>query len=147
MDISILISLYHFELDNLHKEISSYTNDADLWKKREGISNSGGNLCLHVTGSIQHFLGATLGDTGYVRDRDGEFTTTGLSKEALLNEITTAKNVVTEVLGKMSQNDLDNPFPFEFMGKQSTAFYLTRFLAHLSYHLGQVNYHRRLINS
>ncbi len=147
MDISILISLYHFELDNLHKEISSYTNDADLWKTREGISNSGGNLCLHVTGSIQHFLGATLGDTGYVRDRDGEFTTRGLSKEALLYEITTAKNVVTEVLGKMSQNDLDNPFPFEFMGKQSTAFYLTRFLAHLSYHLGQVNYHRRLINS
>lgn len=142
---STLVTLYQFELDNLKKEIMAYTHEQHIWEKREGIGNSGGHLCLHLTGSIQHFIGATLGHTGYVRNREAEFTAEPVSREHLLSEITKAKEVAGQVIGALTDAQLNEFFPFDFMGKQPVSFYLTRFLAHLSYHLGQINYHRRLV--
>jgi hypothetical protein len=88
----ILSELYERDLAKLRTEIESYSNEADLWKTSEGISNSGGNLCQHLTGNLQHFFGAVLGGTGYARNRDAEFASKGTTKADLLADIDVAKS-------------------------------------------------------
>lgn len=146
MSIHTLKELYLFELENLHKEITLYSKDSNLWVIDSGINNSAGNLCLHLTGNIQHFIGALIGKSGYIRNREAEFNDKHQSKNDLLNEIEIAKKVVIETFDKMSEADLTSTYPIDFMGVQTTDFYVTRFLAHLSYHLGQISYHRRLLD-
>ncbi len=146
MSIKTLKDLYLFELDNLRKEISAYKNEENLWHIQAEVNNSAGNLCLHLTGNIQHFIGALIGKNGYVRNRDAEFKDKHQSKVDLLKEIEVAMQVATTTFDNMSEVDLTSIFPIDFMGVQTTDFYLTRFLAHLSYHLGQISYHRRLLD-
>lgn len=146
MSISTLKQLYLFELSNLDKEINAYQNEQHIWVKEAAVNNSAGNLCLHLVGSIHHFLGATLIHNGYLRKRDAEFNTSNLSKEELLTLINDVKVVVSQVFDAISEDDLAKVYPYDFMGSNTTDFYLTRFLAHLSYHLGQISYHRRLLD-
>lgn len=137
--------LYLKELDNLHKEISAYTDEQQIWKISGDIKNPAGNLCLHLVGNINHFIGAVLGKNGYVRNRDAEFALKNIAKEKMLADITGAKQVVETVLGSMESEELDKDFPVELIGKKSTAYMLTYFHGHLMYHIGQINYHRRMI--
>ncbi len=146
MQTQTLKQLYNFEMDNLAKEINSYSNSENLWITKENISNSGGNLALHLIGSLNHFIGATLLKTNYVRNRDAEFTAKNFSKELLLEQLKNVQAIVNQTFDKLSEEDLQQTFPFDFMGANTTGFYLTRFLSHLSYHLGQINYHRRLLD-
>ena len=83
----ILLEIYDRDLSKLRDEINQFSNEEDLWKTSDGITNSAGNLCQHLTGNLQHFFGATLGGTGYVRNRDAEFETTGTTRADLLSEI------------------------------------------------------------
>lgn len=137
--------LYVREINKIIKEIEQYATDSDLWKTKEGINNSGGSLCRHITGSLLHFIGATLGNTGYVRNRDDEFAGNVKSKAELISGLENAREVVEKTLASVPDETLDKEFAFDFSGKQSTRFYLLMFLGHLSYHLGQINYHRRLV--
>lgn len=146
MSVKTLKDLYLFELDNLRKEISAYKNEQNLWLVQAEVNNSAGNLCLHLTGNIQHFIGALIGKTDYVRNREAEFNDKHQSKADLLQEIETAMHVASTTFDKLSEDDLTSIYPIDFMGVQTTDFYLTRFLAHLSYHLGQISYHRRLLD-
>lgn len=140
-----LTELYVRDINKIIKEIELYSTDADLWKIKEGISNSGGSLCQHLTGSLLHFIGATLGRTGYIRNRDAEFSDKGKSKAELITGLEQARIVVTNTLSNLTDEDMEKDFPFEFAGKQNTRFYLLLFIGHLNYHLGQINYHRRLV--
>jgi hypothetical protein len=96
-------------------------------------------------GNLNHFIGATLGNTGYVRNRDAEFATKGLSKEELLRMLGDTQQMLQSVLAALSAEDLEKEFPYEFFGKHTTAWYMNQFLLHLQYHLGQINYHRRIV--
>jgi uncharacterized damage-inducible protein DinB len=146
MITTVLIDLYEKELDKLAEEISAYESDEQLWKVQEGILNSGGNLCLHMTGSLQHFIGATLGDSGYIRNRDAEFKLKNIPRQKLLEEIANSKRIVTDTLEQVSKKELDSSFPIMVFDEPATTeFMLVFFLKHLSYHVGQVNYHRRLV--
>lgn len=147
MSVSSLKELYLFELDNLTKEINAYTNEENIWVKKNGINNSAGNLCLHVVGNINHFLGATIIKNGYLRNRDEEFSLNGVPKAQLLASIEALKPMVKEVFDSLQEADLDKIYPIDFMGSNTTDFYLTRFLAHLSYHVGQISYHRRILDN
>src|SRR5258708_32071680 len=102
----VLIQLYERDLAKLKTEIELYTNEADLWKKPGDVPNSAGNLCLHLTGNLQHFFGTVLGGTDYVRDRDAEFSASGVSREKMLTDIDTTLNVVKTTLGKLGDDDL-----------------------------------------
>ena len=146
MSVKTLKDLYLFELENLSKEISAYKNEQNLWLVQAEVNNSAGNLCLHLTGNIQHFIGALIGKTDYVRNRDAEFNDNHQSQADLLKEIDLAMQVAGTTFDKMSEADLTSIYPIDFMGVQTADFYLTRFLAHLSYHLGQISYHRRLLD-
>lgn len=142
----ILIELYDRDLNKLKSEIELFADEADLWKTSGDITNSAGNLCQHLVGNLQHFIGATLGRSGYVRDRDSEFATKNSSKEDLLKEIDATLAVVRETISKLNNDDLAKTYPIEVFGEPiTTGFFLTHLTTHFNYHLGQINYHRRLL--
>ena len=144
----ILTELYERDLNKLKEEIELYADEADLWKTGGDIINPAGNLCLHLTGNLQHFFGAVLGGTGYVRDRDAEFSRKDVAKSELLADIDEAKNVVLATLEKLTEDDLAKPYPIEVFGKpMTTGFFLTHLETHFNWHLGHINYHRRLLAS
>jgi uncharacterized damage-inducible protein DinB len=145
MITTVLIALFERELDTLKQEISAYEQDELLWKSLDGIQNPGGNLCLHLTGNLQHFIGATLGDTGYIRNRDAEFKLKNIPRIKLLEEIDNTRRIVTDTLEQVSRKELDSNYPIMvFEESMTTEFFLVYLLRHLSYHIGQINYHRRL---
>lgn len=142
---TILKTLLNRNLDQLKLEIESYKNEADLWLTTPEINNSGGNLCLHLIGNLNHFIGATLGNSGYIRQRDLEFSTKNTPISTLIKNIEETKKTINETLDNLEESELFNDFPilvFESkMASKDFLFYLT---THLAYHLGQINYHRRL---
>ncbi|HJW34067.1 MAG TPA: DinB family protein [Holophagaceae bacterium] len=134
------------ELDTLMREIQLYPEDASLWVAVPGQPTAGGNLALHLAGNLQHFIGATLGDTGYVRDRDREFASTGLSREAVLQELRHARADVQATLKALAASRLGETYPLEIQGiRLSTEAVLLHLASHLAFHLGQVDYHRRAV--
>ena len=138
--------LFTRDLIKLKEEVNAYDDESKLWVTAKGINNSAGNLCLHLTGNLRHFLGATLGNTGYVRDRDAEFNQKDVPREELVKGIDEAIEVVKATLAALNEQDLAKPYPIDFFKKEgSMAFYLHHFSTHLNYHLGQINYHRRLV--
>lgn len=142
----ILITLYQRDLNKLKEELNAYANEADIWKVQDGISNSAGNLSLHITGNLNHFIGATLGNTGYVRERDKEFSLKDIPRSEILSSIDNTIAVIQQTLGTMTDEDFRKPFPLPLPNMDnSTGFMLVNLIAHLDYHLGQINYHRRLI--
>ena len=148
--MSLLIQTVQKLLDRdlavLEKEISLYTADADLWKVAGDIKNPAGNLCLHLCGNLQYYIGAVLGNSGYVRKRDAEFSTKGLSKEQLLSEIAKTRKAVALALDNLNSSVLETIYPVEvFKDPMTTGYFLIHLSAHLGYHLGQINYHRRLL--
>ncbi len=144
--LSILSDLFERDLTKLMEEINNYKNENDIWKTVNGVSNSSGNLALHLIGNLNHFIGATLGNTEYIRDRDKEFSSKNISKKQLIEDITNTIAVVKATLKNVSDDDLEKDFPLNINNKiSSTKFVLLHLLAHLNYHLGQVNYLRRFI--
>lgn len=144
--LNSLITIFERDLSQLKKEVELYTNEASLWKLCGEIKNPGGNLCLHLCGNLQHFIGHVLGKTDYKRNRELEFTARNIPRSELLNEIDQTREVVSRTLSQLDDALLLQPFPAELpMGKVTTLFFLIHLSAHLNYHLGQVNYHRRLI--
>lgn len=145
---SVLLELFERDLGALRAEIEAYGNEGDLWKVEGEIANSAGNLCLHLTGNLRHFFGAVLGGTEYVRDRDAEFASKFVPRAKLLDEVDAAASDVKAVLEKITDEDLKKNYPIEVFGHpMTTEFFLVHLATHLNYHLGQINYHRRLIGS
>lgn len=143
-----LQNLYERDLSKLKEEIGLYANEVDLWKTDGEITNSAGNLTLHLIGNLRHFFGAVLGDTGYVRDREKEFSDGGVSLEELLAGIDQAAGDVRSTLEKLTAEDLAKTYPIEVFGHpMTTEYFLIHLATHLNYHLGQINYHRRLLGS
>jgi uncharacterized damage-inducible protein DinB len=144
--ITTITSLFERDLNKLIEEINLYKNEDDFWKIKEGISNSGGNLTLHLIGNLNHFIGAILGNTGYIRERDKEFSLKNIPRVQLVEDLKNTNEVIKNTLSLLSQEDLKKDFPVPINDKtSSTSFVLVYMLAHFNYHLGQVNYHRRLI--
>ncbi len=134
------------ELKALRREIESYPSEDDLWAIPAGIANPGGNLALHLTGNLQYFVGNVLGKNGYVRNRDTEFGSRDIPRADLLREIDNAIAAVELGMSKIREEDLAKPFPEKVGGvSSSTGAFLAHFATHLAYHLGQVDYHRRML--
>jgi hypothetical protein len=134
------------ELTSLRQEVEAYPTDADLWKVVPGIANPGGTLALHLAGNLQHFVGAILGTSAYVRDRDAEFATRGLSRAEVVRRVDDAINAVQLTFRTLGPADLSAEYP-EPVAKVrlNTGDFLTHLASHLAYHLGQVDYHRRIV--
>lgn len=136
------------DLAKLKQEIGLYTSEAALWKIEKNIANSAGNLCLHLVGNLNAYIGAELGKTGYVRQRDLEFSSKDIPQQELLKKIDATIEVVDRVLSTFPEEKMQEEFPLLVLPeKTSNEYFLVHLTAHLSYHLGQVNYHRRLIDT
>ncbi|MFZ1519162.1 MAG: DUF1572 family protein [Ignavibacteriaceae bacterium] len=137
--------LFKRDLLKLKQEIESYNDQSKLWYVEKGISNSAGNLCLHLIGNLNHFIGATLGSTGYVRNRELEFSQKNVPADELVKSISDTVAVVESTLNKLSDDILNEDFPLLYHDERvSTMLMLTHLLTHFGYHLGQINYFRRL---
>ena len=136
------------ELAAVRRSVEAYPDDASLWAERPGLPNAAGTLVLHIAGNLQHYVGAVLGHTGYVRDRDAEFARRGVSREELLAEIDRAAAAVDQGLARLPDEDkaLVRPYPERVAGREiATGDYLVHLASHLAYHLGQLDYHRRIV--
>lgn len=143
---STLLEIFERDLNKLIEEINLYKQEESLWEIKEGISNSAGNLCLHLVGNLNYFIGATLGQTGYIRHREDEFNLKNILRTDLIININNCALIVKETIEKLTVEDLNKDFPLEKHGSVvSTTHMLVHLLVHLGYHLGQINYHRRLI--
>jgi hypothetical protein len=133
-------------LDSLAGEIAAYEKESTMWITHAGISNCAGNLALHLIGNVNHFIGAQLGSTGYVRERDKEFSEKNISRNVLLQKIESTKKIVAFAFDALTNAELKKIFPLTHFGEGKTTHeVLLILLTHFNYHLGQVNYHRRLI--
>jgi uncharacterized damage-inducible protein DinB len=134
------------DLRATEREIAAYPDDASVWKAAPGISNSAGTLALHIAGNLRHFIGTVLGSGKYVRDRDAEFSATGMSREDLGNEIRLTINELDEAFAKLDPARLASVYPTPIRDRRlRTADFLVHLAVHLGYHLGQIDYHRRLL--
>ena len=144
----ILKTLFIRDLKKLHKEISLYKTENNIWITDKEIANSAGNLCLHLVGNLNTYIGAILGNTGYIRNRDQEFSLKDIPKTQLLQMINDTINVIEVTIPKITDEQLTADYPqLVFENKTTTAYMLTHLATHLGYHLGQINYHRRLLDN
>ncbi len=138
--------LYLREIATLERELDLYPDDASVWKELPGLPNSAGNLFLHLAGSLQHFFGATFGKTLYERNREAEFNKRNVSYSDLKQELSRAKQSVIAAFDNLTEDSLTQIFPVQFADATfSTRLTLLQFLSHLAYHLGQIDYHRRVV--
>jgi uncharacterized damage-inducible protein DinB len=145
--IEILLQLFLRDLEKLKTEITSFKDEKKIWKISGEIKNSAGNLCLHLCGNLQHFIGAVLGNSGYVRNRDAEFSKKDIPLKELLAEIDSTTSAVKRTLESLSGDKLTEIFPSNIFGEGiTTGSFLIHIATHLNYHLGQINYHRRLLD-
>lgn len=145
--IEILKILFTRDLERLKTEIELYANESNLWKVDKDITNSAGNLCLHLIGNLNTYIGKEIGKTNYIRNRELEFSSMNIPKVELLKKIDETILVVNNSLNKLKPEDLLKEFPIIVFDKAtSTEYILLHLTTHLAYHLGQINYHRRLLD-
>jgi len=134
------------ELEGMKREILAYRDEADVWRSVAGLPNSAGTIALHVAGNLQHFVGAQLGTSGYIRDREAEFSRRDVSAAGLVEELDQAIGAVRTTLASLEEDEMDCLYPHEIAGVRPTCGgFLIHLVAHLAYHLGQIDYHRRCV--
>ncbi|AWG26357.1 DUF1572 family protein [Flavobacterium kingsejongi] len=146
MIIDILKKIFLRDLTALRDEIAAYNSEESLWAIEKGISNAAGNLCLHIVGNLNTYIGAQLGNSGYIRNRELEFSAKDIPKADLILKVEATIAVVIATLDSMNDVQLDDEYPILVLeNKTSTAYFMIHLTTHLAYHLGQINYHRRLV--
>lgn len=146
MIVQELKKVFVKDLEKLKEEISLYRDEPSIWKIEKEIANSAGNLCLHLVGNLKHFIGATMGKTGYVRNRENEFAAKNVPQKELIKMVDETIAAVSNTLSNVKDDELNEEYPLlVFKEKTSTGYFLIHLVGHLGYHVGQINYHRRLV--
>ena len=145
--ITSLLQLFIRDIEKLQNEIQLYSNEDILWKVDNDIKNSAGNLAIHLIGNLNHFIGATLGNSGYIRQRDKEFNEKNIPRKLILKQLEEVKQSTEKVLLSLTENNLKGEYPINVFKNENmtTEYFLIHLYGHLNYHLGQINYHRRLL--
>jgi len=148
MLLNTLKKIFARDLEKLKTEISLYKNEEKIWYTEKAILNSAGNLCLHLVGNLNAYIGAEFGKTGYIRHRDLEFSLKDIPQAELVKKVEDTITVIQNSLEKLTDEQLKEEYPLlVFKEKTSTGYMLVHLATHLGYHLGQVNYHRRLLDN
>jgi uncharacterized damage-inducible protein DinB len=143
---SELLKLYRRDLEKLIAELEAYPSEESLWRVTGEIKNSAGNLALHLIGNLNHFIGVKLGGTDFIRDRDSEFALKNVPRAEIIEKLRDTLAVLETTLPKLDAAVLEETYSLEVMGyPMTTGYFLIHLYGHLSYHLGQINYHRRLV--
>lgn len=146
MIIDTLKKIFNRDLSRLKTELEQYKNEAVIWKVQGEINNSAGNLCLHLIGNLNTYIGKELGNTGYLRNRELEFSLKDIPRQKLIQQVENTIEMINQTLDHLDDYLLEQEYPIlVFDHKTSTEYLLVHLTTHLTYHLGQINYHRRLI--
>jgi hypothetical protein len=141
-----LAALYRRDLTRLVQELRAFPNDSKLWQTVPGISNSAGNLALHLEGNHREYIGRQLGGVAYRRQRDAEFAGAGVSAKVLVERIEEVRDLVVRVIAGLSAGQLEARYPEDVLGVPSSVQQgLISLHGHLNYHLGQIDYLRRVL--
>ncbi|GAB3658249.1 hypothetical protein GCM10027594_29710 [Hymenobacter agri] len=147
MLLDTLRQLFARDLLRLQEELEAYHDEARIWHTEKGIANSAGNLCLHLVGNLSTYISAELGGVPYVRDRPAEFSRKYIPRAELIGMLARVRTEVDRTLGSLPATSLPNDYPVPvFDQPMTTEYFLVHLATHLAYHLGQVNYHRRLLD-
>jgi hypothetical protein len=143
---SIIAALMKRELRTLKRELQAFPSEGDIWRKPDSLPNSTGTLALHAAGNLRHFIGAVLGKSGYVRDRDAEFSRRNVPVAELQRELDLAIEDIDRVLPGLAGEVMADWYPLPVANRRvRTDEFLVHLASHLAYHLGQADYHRRAI--
>lgn len=142
-----LAKLFARDLGRLRDEVTAFAGSAaKLWETAPGVANSAGNLALHLEGNLREFVGRQLGGIAYERVRPAEFSTRGLAVEAVAERVAGLVEMVPRVIGALDAERMDALYPENVLGEPlTTRCFLIHLHGHLTYHLGQINYLRRLL--
>ncbi len=144
---SILATFYERDIRRLIEEINLFKNEDDLWRTGRAVKNPAGNLVLHIIGGLNHLIGATLAQTGYVRNRNQEFSSKGVEMEELVAQLEALISMINKTVNCLTPEDMEAAYPIFFDEPNTTTSYvLLQLLLHLNYHLGQVNYLHRMFD-
>jgi hypothetical protein len=136
------------DLDTLDRQVAAYPDDAAIWALPAALPNSTGTLVLHLCGNLRHFVGAVLGHTGYVRQRELEFSARDVDRATLRAAIVEARRDVEHSFAQIDAAQAVAPYPLEILkGTVASGDWITHLATHLAYHLGQVDFHRRIVTS
>ena len=142
-----LIKIFERDLAKLKEEILLFEDETNLWITAGSVNNSPGNLCLHICGNLKHFIGHILGGTNFIRERANEFSLKNVPREELLKNCLETLTVVKSTLDKMDESNFQSIYPINvFKEEMTTEFFLIHLTTHLNYHLGQINYQRRILD-
>jgi uncharacterized damage-inducible protein DinB len=148
MLIETLKIVFNRDLIVLKNEIELYKNETDIWEIKGQINNSAGNLCLHLIGNLNTYIGKELGGKEYIRNRELEFNSKNVPREELIKKIVNTIEIINQTFDNFDEKLLETEYPIlVFENKTSTEYFLVHLTTHLTYHLGQINYHRRLIEN
>ncbi|PWK27139.1 uncharacterized protein DUF1572 [Arcicella aurantiaca] len=143
-----LSKLFQRDLAILYREIESYKSEDSLWIIKEEINNSGGNLALHLIGNLRTYIGKNLGNIPYIRNREAEFSSKNIPKQTVLTMIQEMTEIVLSTLSQINEERLAKIYEEEVLSyEMTTEYFLVHLHGHLTYHTGQINYHRRLLDS
>ncbi|GAA4309004.1 hypothetical protein GCM10023149_03150 [Mucilaginibacter gynuensis] len=143
-----LKKLFIRDLEKLKQEIEAYQNEDKIWYIEKSILNTAGNLCLHLVGNLNTYIGAEFGKTGYVRNRVDEFALKDVPRAELVDKVEQTIIMIANTFEMISEEQLNEKYPAEIHLKDvSTEYFFVHLAMHLGYHLGQINYHRRLLDN
>lgn len=143
-----LKTLYSRDLTKLKQELELYNSEDNIWRIDRNILNSAGNLSLHLIGNLNTYIGAELGNTGYIRNRPEEFSLKNVPRQELISKIERTIEMIDATLSSLTEDQLKSEYPqLVADAKVLTEYFLVHLATHLGYHLGQVNYHRRLLDN
>lgn len=141
-----LAALYRRDLTKVIQQLQTFPNGPALWQLAPGVTNSAGNLVLHLEGNLREFIGRQLGDVAYQRRREQEFAAKGVPTAELITRIESVAELIPRVVAALSDEVMAGPYPSAIVGGYaSTQQFLLHLLAHLNYHLGQIDYLRRFL--
>lgn len=144
---SYLTDLFTGVLEKLKEELLKFKDEENIWRTVNGVTNATGTLVLHLVGNLQFTIGTQLGNTGYIRNREAEFSQRGVSRADLIAGIEHTIEVVKSTLPAIGPDKLNEKYPLENLGSHNTAWYTGYFYGHVQYHLGQINYLRRILEA
>lgn len=141
-----LAALFERDLTRLAQEVHAFPSTEALWKTAPGVQNSAGNLVLHLEGNLREYIGRQIGGLAYVRQRRQEFSQTGLAAAELIARIEPLQQTIPSMLLSLSNDNLARTYPQDVLGKPlSTSQFLIHVHGHFNYHLGQIDYLRRML--
>ncbi len=148
MILTSLRALFGRDLNKLKTEMGLYEKESNIWLLAPGIANSAGNLCLHLVGNLNTYIGAEIGKTEYIRHRELEFSLKNVPLAELISKVEETIKIVDMSLCLLTNADLEKEYKIHKIEcfPDNIGFMLMHLEAHLTYHLGQINYHRRMLD-